>query len=264
MKKIIIIFVFVFASMQYSKAQETILYGFASYLSTSSFVSFDYMNQNYDTLFQVPISANIGTCVTIDPFRKIFYLSKFGIIYAINIDSSNFQIIDDLSTKINGNIYELHYDYFSNCLIIEDENSIRKYNLNTQNLDFITYVYPISSILDAIPRSTYNQNNKNFFAINITSNGINNQFYSILVDCVNNSILDTVNYSTPNLFGGLTYNLADNNYYAYNYYQKKALKISSITGTITTICNFNYQQGYSNQQPAFDYHNNNYLFPFYP
>jgi len=266
MKKHLIIFVFIFISIQFSKAQETILYGLKSTPTNSNFVSFDYMNQTYDTLFQLPFFANISTCITIDPFKKIIYLSDYsGTIYAINIDSANYHIVGNFSSQIIGGILELQYDYFSNCLIIEDENSIRKYNLNNQNFDFITNVYPICSVMDATPRSTYNQSTQNFYAINILDKGnSNHQFFSILVDCINNYIIDTVNYyPSDNLFGGLTYNLTDNNYYAYNYYQKKAIKISSITGAETTICNFNYQLGYSNQQPAFDFNNNNYLLPFY-
>lgn len=252
--------------MQYTIAQKTIIYGLTYTFSTAYLHSFDYVNQNYDTLFQLPFSVTSSTRLTINPFKNTIYICYHpGIIYALNIDSTYSYFVADLSSQINGSISELQYDYFTNCLVFEDNSTVRKYNLNTHNLDLITNVYQIGATSSAQPTSAFNQKFQNFYALNIIDyGGYNFQYYSILVDCINNVIIDTINFTSNSRFGGLTYNLTDNQYYAYNYNQKRVIQISPLTGIQTTICNFNYISSYNSQQPAFDYNNNNYLFPFYP
>jgi len=117
------------------------------------------------------LSVTSSTCTALNPFKKIMYISYFpGTIYAINIDSANYHIVGDFSSQVNNGIEELHYDYFSNCLIFEDVGSVKKYDLNTHKLDLITNVYPIGAVVNTTPRSTYNQKFQHFYAINVFDN----------------------------------------------------------------------------------------------
>ena len=265
MKKFLFFLVFIFAIIQNLRAQETILYGIANTSQGCNVVSFDYTSQTYDSVFHLPFSLYMNTSITFNPFKKIIYFcTSPGTITAINIDSANYYNVAYLTDQISGCIIELQYDYFSNSIILEDLDAVRRYNLNNQTLELITNVYHIGATSNGTPRSAYNQINQNFYAINIIDTGnYNFIYYSILVDCYNNNIIDTVNFTTNNSFGLLTYNFTDNQYYAYNTNRKEVIRISSLNEEQTTICNFDYHSLLDNQQAAFDYNKGLYLLPFY-
>jgi hypothetical protein len=267
MKKIVFIFSFVFITILYSFAQETILYGIRKTNTPQEcfVVAFDYFNQTCDTLFYLPYSTVVTNgCITFDSFRKIFYYySSTGDISAINIDSSDYYTIANISGQINDVVSSLEYDYFSNSLIFQDKNTVKRFNLNTNTVELISDVYQVN-ILSFIPKSVYNQKLQRFVSVNsykISSD--TDQFYTLQVDCKNKEIIDTINLNNNSVFGGLTYNYVDNNYYAYNFDQKKVIRINSLTGEQTFVSYFNYHSMLNFQRPAFDCNNGLYLFPYF-
>ena len=266
MRKLLFILTFLLFTISYSQSQFSTIYAIGRTNNQNFVEAFDYINQSCDTLFYFQFLANNLPDIanTFDPFRKIiYYCTGYYRIIAIDIINHSTYEVASLSNQIDGYIINIQYDFFSNSLLIHDFNNLINYNLTNNSLTHLTNIYFSNSLSTSTPRSVYNQLLKQFYSMNSvfdSNNPLNSYEFSMTVNGLNNNAIDTVILSDTSIFGGLVYNLLNNNYYAYK--SNNILKISP-TGQISNLCSINDFTKLNSQQTTFDYIRGNYLIPIY-
>lgn len=254
--------------IKFSFGQGTKIIAFQTDNCQGKIVSYDYSSHIYDTLYSIPGSSYwFDEESSIDVFngRYFFGANITGypsyMIFSYNIYS---QVLTPLFQMQTGMFDQgIEYDCFTNSLIYRENDSLKSFNISSGIKSTICKIIcrDCNDVYVAFLRA-YNYYNQQYLYIDDLTG--NNDYYFILADVLNRTMIDTVLIPSGDLLHFLTYDITTNSYYGVTN-NGSISRIDSMAENYTNICAPppNYNGSLNEQDAVFDSYHRLYLQPFW-
>ena len=254
-----------------ASGQVSSIYAVEKINEDTSYVSiYNYETQEYQILFKLsPLVRPTNYSVTFDPYRKIiYYMNSTGPcggpkkwnVYSVDLTSQirkkEFVIENDIS------VLDFQYDFFSNNLIIRDNDSISFYSVDGPVLNTVVSIPPGQTLLYMPQNEVYNTVGRSYLYYTTLVNGERNSVY-VSIDsnefvCNSNTLQDwpltpVVNPET-NQFYGVSKEKNDSSF---------IIRINPQTGAFTELAMMPDDYVGSNSYGLFDSRNTKFISAYY-